>query len=127
MGGPDVLTVSPYYREFHSWLPPVRMLPPVFKKWGVTRIELVTSCTRSRNHTTRPNTRLYHRGVNIYTTSNRRVPGAIPLTIPGADKALNCTPNDESRLSSEEITQQVDHRKDDVSIEFDPRRGQSRN
>jgi hypothetical protein len=30
-------------------------------------------------------------------------PGSIPLSIPGVDKALNCTPNDDSRLSPEEI------------------------
>jgi hypothetical protein len=70
--------------------------------------------------------------VGITHSSKRRLPGSIPLTfesemyggsipltIPGAVKALNCTNHEDSRLSScrkKKSPQQVDHRKDDESI-----------
>ena len=62
----------------HRWdKRPSGSIPPLlFVKGGVARIELATSCTRSKNHTTRP---ICHSNLGVeHYLSKRKVVGSNP-------------------------------------------------
>ncbi len=58
------------------------LLHQVEKERGDARIELATSCTRSRNHTTRPITQLLQKSSRDVLELNQRPIGLQPIALP---------------------------------------------
>ena len=59
-----------FFRAIKSLSITYKWMLAVRKSWGDERIELTTSCTRSRNHTTRPITHRYPKSCYLYHRTN---------------------------------------------------------